>query len=96
MRWPSLSRPGRHIPTVLPWAAELPVLREHPGFAAELGELLAECFRLGKVDIAHGKVVTAGNSAVSSPGSFPTTRFHCPCVVSNLAIQKPLVNVTST
>ena len=49
-----------------------------------------------KLTLPTGKSSPSGNSAVSSPGSFPMTRFHCPCVASYLAIQKPLVSVTST
>jgi len=30
------------------------------------------------------------------PRSFPMTRFHSPCVVSYLPIQKPVLSVTST
>src|SRR6185436_9862528 len=49
-----------------------------------------------KLTLPTGKSSPSGNSAVSGPGSFPTTRFHCPWVASYLAIQKPLVRVTST
>src|SRR5579883_940867 len=43
-----------------------------------------------------GRSSSSGSSAVAFPGSSPITRFHCPCVVSYLAVQNPLVSVTST
>src|SRR5262245_27164691 len=49
-----------------------------------------------KLTLPSGMSSPSGNSAVSSPGSLSSTCFHCPCVVSYLAIQKPFVRVTST
>src|SRR5438132_5473256 len=42
-----------------------------------------------KLTLPTGKSCPSGSSAVNGPGSFSMTRFHCPCVASYLAIQKP-------
>ena len=49
-----------------------------------------------KLTFPTGKSSCSGNSSVGGAGSLPITFFHSPCVASNLAIQNPLVSVTST
>src|SRR6516164_1639015 len=54
------SGPTGVFPLRFGWQSELPILREFTGLMAELGELLAEPLRFGKVDIADGVVISIG------------------------------------
>src|SRR5262249_48425368 len=66
-----------------------------PAWRASSVSLRQKSSASAKLTLPTGKLSPAGNSAVSSPGSAPATDFHCPCVASYLAIQNPLVSLTS-